>query len=923
MRVSVKQTVSWLLAVTLVLPGAMILSSPLEADAAETSTYADSIPAQPVKLAAGETAEDVIKNPPQPDIYTLSNDYEVERYDNREKNYQSYVATVGAAATKKQKEKVNKTITLPDFAGYDKPKDGSNKTIDKYNINYDGIVAAANGTGAETTGNPEYGIVHKGKHEYLYEGKTGSIKVRHVFQELKDFSKYGNLPGKKDDTFTTQTGKAGQLVPINPLPADKRPGFKPESGKIKVLIAKKSITVDLRYNRDHFDVTYDTADGTSIPARTLYYGQVIPPLVESDIPTRIGAKFVGWQPSVDLQGSLDGSTTKTFKANETITDSNGKPIKNLDAELILPASNVKFTAVWENNEKANYAIQFWTEKADHAEDASLVDKYEFMGTRVYKDQRVGDSPDLAAEPVDGLVFPDLDQARLKRIWNGEKFSRYQFLYLNKFYTFNKDLTNSENADKNGQIKTVSPTGKTVYNIYYDRQVYELYFTKSNDPSITSFYPEIWRHGTKLGGPGNPYHFQARFNQRMLEWPNDALETKGFAPGMQSFGWGPNFDRPQWTYRDTPPYRLSADEFLDMKNYTDRGGYTSTIDAGKGVTIRVNMNAKKPTFTTLSFGIEQKGGTRAGGTPIPHHMDFWMDGFNEKPSLNSDKIIDYDLYRTKSDTDSDTYRHKPPVIQGFTPYEPDGIKSKQLTEDELKDKNYDREAVTPFPNETVKNPYGEDLQKGKMQFMNTFFNRADEFGDPQKGTEPFDKNGYIRFYYHRNKYPLRFNIDPTKPKDDRDYNDKNQTKIFYQKTLKELNLDNADTLSKMRLDDLVETDSDGNTRIKRPEGLEPNKVFKGWALDPAGLKMLSTSENETMPHHALVLYAIWEEPDFKWKVTFDPDGGNLPEISENTLAKKTEKNSRVTPVPAKSSSTRTKKLMKVTSKSSLSCIAKSS
>lgn len=359
MRVSVKQTVSWLLAVALVLPGAMILSQPLEAGAAETSTHADSIPAEPVKLAAGESAADVIKNPAQPDIYTLSNDYEVERYGHREKNYQSYVATVGSAATPAEKAKVSKTITLPDFAGYTKPKDSANKPIDEYNINYQGIVDAAE-HGAKS-GNPEYGNVYNAQHEYLYEGKTGSIKVRHVFQELKDFSKYGKLPGKKDDTITTQTGKAGELVPVEPLDVKQRPGFKPESGKIKVLIAKKSITVDLRYNRDHFDVTYDTVDGTAVPAHTLYYGQVIPPLADSDIPTKIGATFVGWKPSVDLQGSLDGSTTKTFKANETITDSNGKPIKNLDAELILPASNVKFTAVWEERDKADYAIQFWTE----------------------------------------------------------------------------------------------------------------------------------------------------------------------------------------------------------------------------------------------------------------------------------------------------------------------------------------------------------------------------------------------------------------------------------------------------------------------------------------------------------------------------------------------------------------------------------
>ena len=400
--------------------------------------------------------------------------------------------------------------------------------------------------------------------------------------------------------------------------------------------------------------------------------------------------------------------------------------------------------------------------------------------------------------------------------------------------------------------------------------------------MDSFYPTIWRYGEKLGGPGDPYHFKARFNQRMVEWPNDALETKGFTPGKQSFGWGPNFTSPQWMYRDTPPYRLSADEFLDMDGYDLRGGYTSNIDAGDGKIIKVNSNATPKTFTTLSFGIEQRGGTLEGGTPIPHHMDFWMDGFDENPSLRSDKIIDYDLYRTKSDTNSTSYRHKPPVIQGFFPYNKGGELSEQLDEGGLSDMNDTRKETTKFPNEKVKNPYGEELQKGEMPFMSTFFSCADAFGDLAEGCQAFEKNGYIRFYYHRKKFPLRFNTDPTNPKGDSEYTTKQQKDIYYQKPLKELNLDDANTLLNLGLTDLLEKDSDGKYRIKRPEGLAPNKVFKGWALDPAGLKMVSTN-NETMPHHPLVLYAIWEEQDFKWKVTFDPDGGKLPAISDTTVA----------------------------------------
>lgn len=688
MRVSVKQTVSWLLAVALVLPGAMIFSSPLEAGAAETSTPADSIPAQPVKVPAGESAADFIKNPAQPDIYTLRNDYEVTRVgkngaSKNEVNYQPYVATVGADATDAEKDRVKKTITLPDFAGYDKPKDSSNNTINDYKITYQGIVKAATEPSAKTGGDTKSGITHNALKEYLYQGASGEIQVRHVFQDLNDFSSYGKLPGNANDIITKETGKVGDLVPIkplNPTPA----GFVPENTDMKVVIAKDSIIVDQRYNLAHFDVTYDTVDGTSIPARTLYYGQVIPHLADSDIPTKIGATLVGWKPSVDLTGTVDGAK-KTFPAGQLMKGVSGNPIKDLNAELILPASNVKFTAVWEDRPRADYAIQFWTEKSDHAEDASLVDKYEFVSTRVYRDQPTGTRPNLAAVPVNNVVFPDLDQARLNKIWSGATFG--PFLYLNKFYTYNKDLTNSENADPNapGSVKPVSATGKTVYNIYFDRQVYDLYFTKSNSTNDT-FYPEIWRHQQKIGWPGHPYHFKARFNQRLLDWPNDALETKGFTGDKQSFGWTPNYTSKSFEYRDTPPYRLTAEEFLDMKYYTERGGYTSDIDAGAGITIPANRNATPRTFTTLSFGIWESG-SRDGNQAVPHHMDFWMDGFDENPNWHAGmdpkeqykKIIDYDLYRNKADTGSPTYRHPAPVVQGFTPYE-GRVKSIPLDED---------------------------------------------------------------------------------------------------------------------------------------------------------------------------------------------------------------------------------------------------
>ena len=253
----------------------------------------------------------------------------------------------------------------------------------------------------------------------------------------------------------------------------------------------ENFILEYRYNRAHYDVTFDTKGGTPVPNRTLYYEQTIPTIDDKSIPTKVGSDFLGWMPSI----TLETPGGKTYPENEIIKDSTGEPILNLAADLKMPASKITFTAVWKDKPKADYAIQFWAEKSDHADDASIMDKYEYMGTRVYKDADTGFKPNLDAEPVNGLKFPDLNQARLNKIWAKARFNRSKDLYLNKFFVYNKDLTDEQNKDPDNArvVKSVSSTGKTVYNIYYDRQVYDLYFTKSNaQPKKNTIYPEIWK-----------------------------------------------------------------------------------------------------------------------------------------------------------------------------------------------------------------------------------------------------------------------------------------------------------------------------------------------------------------------------------------------------------------------------------------------
>ena len=861
--------------------------------------YINGLGVKVAKPGANEKAEDFIKNPDQPKIYTLRTDYKTQKGDKYEISYQPYIASVGEAASEDEKAKVSKTIDLPELSGYKKPQDN-------YVINYKTIVDAAKD--GQVSGDANNGLKYSTEQEHKYKAKINTIKIKHVFQDLEDFSKYTNPDGsvgENGELITTQSGNTGSTMEVNPYEGKEAKGFVPEAPSITMQVPEnaENFILEYRYNRAHYDVVFDTQGGTLVPTRTLYYEQVIPKLDKNSVPTKVGSNFQGWKPSVDLK--TKGG--KTYKANEIIKVGTGGASTDLDAELIMPASKVTFTAEWKDKENADYAIQFWAEKADHADDASLLEKYDYMGAKVYKNENTGKRPDLDNEPIKDLPFPDLDQARLQKIWNGEKFYRDQYPFLDKFFVYNKALTHDQNKDPENvnQVKKVESTGKTVYNIYYDRQVYELYFTKSNERPEKSFYPEIYKFdekqvkAVKVGEPGNPYHFKARFNQLMTDWPNDAMQIKGFSSGNNSHGWSPNMYVPWWDYRDTPPYRLSADQFLDFPEYESKGGYTRKIDAGAGKTIEVKD------FKTISFGIEEYHDS------MPHHMDFWMDGF--KPG---ETIIRYDLYRSKADTSSLSYGHKYTVVKGFTPYGFTGtdfkqyptVKTTKVDEDGIYELNEERAEITPFPDKEYTDIFKFKHKVGELFLIRAFFNDADQYGDPDpdiEGAKGYEKNGYLRYKYTRNKYPLRFNYDPAKIKADNEFNSNNSLETFYELPLKALSptvdtgdeykkenpanlLDNPENLQKLGLTDLIFTDPDGKLKVKRPDGLSDQMVFKGWALDPAGTKLVWENKDEKMPNHALNLYAKWGEPDYKWKVTFDPDGGKLSPINEEKLTKDRKK-----------------------------------
>lgn len=886
MKHLMKQLCLWTLILAMVLSGpasafAQVNHADLTKDRAE---IINEKPVTPAKLENGQTAKDLIKNPEQPAIYTLRTDYKVQKGEKYEINYQPYIASVGAAATEEEQKKVNQTVKLPDLTGYEKPDDD-------YKITYDTVKEAADGK--NQTGNDTNGFRYQANKEFRYESKANAITIKHVFQDLHDFTKYTNPDGsvgEKGQLITTQNGNTGSTMEVSPLDGKhpNRKGFVPEAPYITMQVPEnaENFVLEYRYNRAHYDVNFDTKGGTPVPNRNLYYEQTIPTIDDKSIPTKAGCDFLGWMPSI----TLETTGGKTYPENQIIKDSTGKPILNLAADLKMPASKITFTAVWKDKPKAEYVIQFWTEKPDYDDknDAlPLRDRYDFIGARRIDNADTGSTPKLTDLDIHGITFPDLNDGRLEKAQdNKEEFERYYFL--------NEDLTKTQNASKeNPEVqKTVSSTGETVYNVYYNRRVYTLYFTAAYGEAfdiVGSFWPIITRDGKVIGKEGSPYKVDVRFNQSLNKiWPKDAevsnLPTSvGNEEGDTGLiGWTINNNAGEQAYRDTPPYRLSAEDFIDSQDVVGTGEFEGFGHADQ-IPIKDGKNKKRDKY-------EISIGSTSYEQSVVHHIDIIKDDFDGKEQ------IDYDMSYWKSDTSAagpNGYPFGLPHLQGFTLKEDTrtaewiglekgrvGTWDARKTFDEL---NAQRNKKTPFRSDADKIEYIDQFPWGTKSF---------------KGA-----NAYNYANYARNKYKLKLNNDPKTVKNDSEYGAGNILDVLYEKPLNDLKLDTTH-------------------KPEKPNWVRDDWSFLGWALDPAGENLVKDGK-ETKLHYDQILYAKWGEPDYKWKVIFDPNGGSLRTIDENKLTteRKTVKEGDIgqeiqTTYPIKENSEGDKQVFKVVHKQKL-------
>ena len=799
-----------------------------------------------VAQAMGKKAEDIIENPAMPKLYTMRADYKVPRNDEEVIGYQPYIATVGdedytytdldgnadkKVLTDEEKTKINKTIDLPAIDGYTSP-------TKSFTVNYD-YIKENDGEGYLD------GNEYKGQHPYLYKAKQGTIKIKHTFQMLENRNEYGLKDGDREYIYTYQNGVTGTSVTIKALDGERIKGYEPEVNVLTTQVPQNTakFEIEMRYNRAIYDVNFDSNGGTDLPGMTLFYGQTIPKL-NFDI-KKLGATLQGWKANKDINYTAQAGNKETITKDTLITkadfEQGGKfedGIKNA-----MPAEGLTFTAEWKENDKAEYVIQFWTEKPDYndQDDAlPLRDRYDFIGARRIDNADTGSTPDLTHLDIQGITFPDLNDGRLEKAQDDKnEFERYYFL--------NEDLTKEKNASKdNPEVqKTVLSTGETVYNVYYDRRVYTLYFTAASGEAfdmVGSFWPIITRGGQVIGKEGSPYKVDVRFNQSLDEiWPKDAevsnLPTSdGDEQGDTGLiGWIINNNFDYDIYRDTPPYRLSAEDFIDSVDVIEADGHADQIPIGENKT-------KDRDKYEISLG------STSLDTAFLYHIDFIKDDFDGKEQ------IDYDMSYWKSDTNAVEYEFILPHLQGFT----------------LKEETREAEWIGKIKRGDVEKTFDElnDERNEKTPFRSD----ADKIEYIDKfpwGTKSFEgRNAYNYANYSRNKYKLKLNNDPKKVKNDSEYGEGNILDVPYEKPLKDLKLDTTH-------------------QPEKPKWVPADWGFLGWALDPAGENLVKDG-NETKLHYDQVLYAKWGEPETIWKVKFDPNGGSLADLSTKNISDESKK-----------------------------------
>lgn len=316
-----------------------------------------------------------------------------------------------------------------------------------------------------------------------YTGTETTYTVKHMLENL-DGSGYTEAVEMRE----TLQGIVGRETSAE---VKELPGFTAELVDCVKIAADGSAVAEVRYKRNSYLLTWDSAGGSYVVPQYLKYGAQIAEPVE---PVKEGCDFAGWIYDV---GESESGSPQT-----------------------MPAQNMTATAGWNEKTEANYTVVYWKEKVPESNETASgkqTIEYEYAG----KTDGVGIVGALAA-------YKDLSSE-----------SEYQGFELDKGKT-NVDVT-------------ITADGKAVKNVYYNRRECTITFIIQTDDNghgndhwneveslkIKAKYgqdiSEIWNdtnHSKYMWATSKNSNEQKKYYSMIFEMPSKDLILYGYKKGPE-------------------------------------------------------------------------------------------------------------------------------------------------------------------------------------------------------------------------------------------------------------------------------------------------------------------------------------------------------------------------------------------------------
>ncbi|MFU0468694.1 InlB B-repeat-containing protein [Gardnerella vaginalis] len=482
------------------------------------------------------------------------------------------------------------------------------------------------------------------------------------------------------------------------------------------------------------------------------------------------------------------------------------------------------------------------------------------------------------------------------------------------------LKSSEDAERlnNAAIKRLDENGKTTIYCY------------AGGGNCSEKYDEVNEDEDNNTINHKGYRVNVRYGQSLTGiWPD--VNELDFGEDTGSLGWRIGYAG-GIEFRDTPPYRFTKKEFADPKFRVVGNKHKLKIsdnpDSDPNNTYELKDNQRLITADTSNIQVmpiqviivKQSIASAKKGNDIASAKKGNDSGNDDYVPGDDDYVLSTDSY-SKDDTSNKEYPHKSSSIAGFNSVD----KEKRIETHESDD--FDDTLLSDLYSHSIEyKKNGEkdwdDLDdKAKEAFKKEYnVGFRNHLAGGGEDSQEYEENGYLVFKYNRQSYDVQFyNADGNAIKDGSvaakeklpfEYsltkrgNDKltdDDDKALYYNAGKvksydaSVTKDNADNKSKQFDGKYTFTLNGNKYSITRPDYLPEDYVFKGWAVDQAGIHLINGKINDnsegtegdgkakgetkdfTMPVNGIKLYAAWGKPEgIKHTVTLNY---NMPETDE--------------------------------------------